>query len=368
MKTNLLGKSQLKVSCVGLGGHYKAMEEGSFEDRYAYVDREVAPRTQLVQRALEAGINYFDTTWRNETAMLGAVLKNLGARDQAVVNGMVLGAFTGSKAAGQSVEEYFNHWLDVRLPLLPDGRFDVFMINAIEESYNEAECERLVKVLAQRQAQGDFSVPGFSCHNPFLARQVADRFPEFEVIMLPYNFHNRRFEEAFAGYNGSASFIAMKSQVWLEYGIPFCAINALPAFSQTFGFEPAPDASARAIRFIHTNPLITTVICAVNAPAEVENLILAGSGEFTSADEQLLARYQQAVSLDSSIPLYLGALRHDNLRMNYFGAAHLSRVLGVKMPEIPLNQPDSPDQIRAYAAGLLDQVRAAGCQRYLDAN
>ena len=47
--------------------------------------------------------------------------------------------------------------------------------------------------------------------------------------MLPYSFHNRRFEEAFKGYTGKASFIAMKTQVWLEYGIPFCAINALPA-------------------------------------------------------------------------------------------------------------------------------------------
>jgi aryl-alcohol dehydrogenase-like predicted oxidoreductase len=366
MDYKLLGKSQVKVSSVGIGGHYKAMEEGNFEDRYAYVDREVAPRAKLVQRAIEAGINYFDTTWRNETAMLGSVLKQLGARDQAVVNGMVLGPFTGSKATGKSVEDYFNHWLDVRLPLMPDGHFNVFMINAIEEGYNEAECERLVKVMAERQAQGDYDIPGFSCHNPFLARQVADRFPELEVVMLPYNFHNRRFEEAFAGYTGSASFIAMKSLVWLEYGIPFCAINTIPAFKKNFGFEAAPDASARALRFIQSNPMITTVICAVNEPEEVENVILAGSGGFTSADIELLKQYQQAVSMDSSIPLYLGALNHDNLRMNYFGASHLARVLGVKMPEIPLNQPDSQAQIQTFAATLIDQVRASDCRRYLD--
>ncbi len=366
MDYNSLGKCQIKVSRVGLGGHYKAMEEGQYEERYAYVDREIAPRAKLVQRALEAGINYFDTTWRNETAMLGAVLKQLGARDQAVVNGMVLGAFSGSSAAGQSVEDYFNHWLDARLPLMPDRRFNVFMVNAIEEGYNEAGCERLVKVLAARRAQGDFDIPGFSSHDPFLARRVADRFPEFETIMLPYNFHNRRFEEAFAGYTGSASVIAMKSLVWLEYGIPFCAINALPQFSQNFGFEPAPDASARALRFILANPLVSTVVCAVNSPEELENVILAGSGDFTAGDGRLLEHYQRAVSQDRSIPLYLGALKHDNLRMNYFGSAHLSRVLGEKMPDIPLNQPDSQEQVRAYAAGLLDRVRAQGGGGYLE--
>jgi aryl-alcohol dehydrogenase-like predicted oxidoreductase len=366
MEYKYLGKSQTKVSSVGIGGHYKAMEEGSYEERYAYVDREVAPRSKLIQRALEAGINYFDTTWRNEAALLGTILKQLGARDQAIVNGMVLGAFTGSKAAGQSVEDYFNHWLDERLPLMPDGHYNAFMVNAIEEGYNEAECERLVKVLAARQAQGDFDIPGFSCHDPFLARKVADRFPEFETVMVPYNFHNRRFEEAFASYTGSANIIAMKSLVWLEYGIPFCAINALPNFCENFGFDPAPAASTLAYRFIRSNPQITTVISAINAPEELENLILAGSGAFTSADDQLLRAYHHAISQDECVPLYLGALKYDNLRMNFFGAVNLSRSLGVKMPDIPLNLPDSQEQIHAYAAGLLDRVRASKYQRYLD--
>ena len=49
--------------------------------------------------------------------------------------------------------------------------------------------------------------------------QVADRFPAFELVMTPYNFHNRKFEQAFAGYTGSASFIAMKTQVWLEFAV-----------------------------------------------------------------------------------------------------------------------------------------------------
>ena len=123
MNSTPLGNTGITVSRVGLGGHYKAMEEGSYEDRYAYVEREVEARTVLVARALAAGITYFDTTWRNEVAMLGAVLDNLAARERAVVNGMVLGAFTGSKAAGLSVADYFNRWLDARLGLI-GGRFD----------------------------------------------------------------------------------------------------------------------------------------------------------------------------------------------------------------------------------------------------
>ncbi len=365
MEYRFLGNSKLRVSRVGIGGHYKAMEEGRYEDRYAYVEREVAARAEIFALAIQAGVNYIDTTWRNEVAMVAEILRQLNARDQFVVNGMVLGAFTGSKAAGQSVEDYFNRWLDERLTVIPDHRFDVFMINALEEGYNDAECERLLKVLQTRRAAGDFRVMGFSCHNAKVARTAADRFPEFEVIMLPYNFHNRAFEKAFDGYSGSADFIAMKSLVWLEYGIPFCAINALPNFEQNFHFAAAPDASARAQRFVCADPRIRTVIGAVNSPAELDLLVQAGEGAFGPADQQTLAHYQSAAAQDQSVPLYLGGLRHDNLRMNYFGAMHLSRVLGVQMPDIPLNLPDSPALVRAYAASLMPLVQAQGLGHYL---
>ena len=353
------------MSRVGIGGHYKAMEEGRYEDRYAYVEREVAARSEIIARAIQSGVTYFDTTWRNEVEMLGTILRSIGARDRVVVNGMVLGAFVGSKATGLSLEDYFNRWLDDRLETMPGHRFDAFMVNAIEEGYNDAECERLVALMEKRKAAGDFKVIGFSCHNPEVARHVADRFTSFELVMLPYNFHNRRFEVAFAGYTGQASFIAMKTQVWLEYGIPFGAINALPDFAAKFGFEPAADASSRAIRFVHQHPLITGAICAINNLNELEYLLQAGEGPFTEADQTVLSQYQRAVAQDNSVPLYLGALRHDNLRMNFFGASNLSKVLGVPMPNIPLNEPDSQARILAHAAGLIEVVRAKGYGRYL---
>jgi len=100
-----------------------------------------------VRRAVEAGIPYVDTTWRNEVEMLGRCLAALGLRDRVVVNGMVLGAFTGSVQSGLSVEDDFNRWLDDRLGSFPGNRFDTFMITAIEEGYDETACARLVRLL-----------------------------------------------------------------------------------------------------------------------------------------------------------------------------------------------------------------------------
>ena len=354
----------IPVSRVGIGGHYRAMEEGVYEERYAYVEREVEVRLPLVRRAIEAGITYFDTTWRNEVEVLGRTLAALGVRDRVVVNGMVLGAFAGSAHAGVSIEDYTNRWLDERLARLPGHRFDTFMVNAIEEAYDEQACARLVRLLTQRQAEGAFRLFGFSTHNADHARAVADRFPEFRTIMLPYNYRNRAFEPAFADYAGDASFIAMKTLVWAEYGIPFCAPNRLPGAGALLGFEPDPWAAARALRFVRANPRITVAIAAVNAPDELEALIAGGEGAFAAADDAVLARYDACHEVAGGLPFFISGLYADNLRQNYFALSHLARVLGVPLAAVALNEPDSRQRLYAALPLLAQALEAKGNGSY----
>ena len=356
----------IPVSQVGIGGHYKAMEEGAFEERFAYVEEEIAPRVVLLRQALAAGVTYFDTTWRNEVEMLGRVLETLGARDQVVVNGMVLGAFSGSKASGLSVEDYFSRWLDDRLARLPGGHFDTFMINAIEEDYDEAACARLVRLLQTRQAVGNFSVFGFSTHQPHHARRVADRFPEFRTIMLPYNYRNRVFEDAFEGYTGDASVIAMKPLVWAEYGLPFCAPNVLPDLAEIGGFPADAAAASRALRFCRQHPLIRTVVCAVNEPAEVATLIAGGSGPFTAEDDGKLACFNAFHEVDKGIPFFISGLLANNLRSNFFAASNLSAALGVPGPSVALNSHGAREAVLVHAYALRDTLAAQGFARYAD--
>ncbi len=353
MKKTKLGNTGFSVSPVGIGGHYRAMEEGQYEDRTAYIEEEVALRCSLVEKAIDSGINYFDTTWKNEAELFGIVLKKTGLRDKVVVNGMVLGSFTGSAATGLSLEDYFDKWLNVRLAAMPGRHYDTFMINAIEEGYNEDGCERLVRYLEKRQKKGDFKAFGFSCHDPMLARKIADKFPEFQTIMVPYNFFNRKFEAAFdQSYSGNAALIAMKPLVWAEYGVPFCALNELKIFEELFGFPPEPAIATLAYRFILNNPQITTVISAVNSEAELLGLISAGEGTITTSDITLLNQYKDAQERYDRIPLFLSAMETDNLRKNFFGVSHLSRVLGIDMPDISLNAGDAREKILAHGKKL----------------
>ena len=349
-----LGTTGLLTSRVGIGGHYRAIEEGCFEERTAWLESEISLRCRITEQAVACGIRYFDTTWRNESELLGRALALTGLRDRVTVNGMVLGCFTGPAHFGLSPEAYLQKWLDERLRHMPDHHFDTFMLNAIEEGFDEAVLERLIPVLERHRDAGDFSAIGFSTHRPSLARQVLDRYPVFRTAMIPYNYHNRAMEEAFDGYCGDAALIAMKPLVWAEYGVPFCALNNDPQFRERFGFDPDPDIAIDAFRFILSHPCITGLVCAVNSEMEVRQLAVAREGVLLPERMAALERYRVLQEQDGGVPLFRSALRMDNLRANYFGAAHLARILGRSMPDVRVNAPGARERILAFAEGLME--------------
>ncbi|MCU0522525.1 MAG: hypothetical protein MUF84_17760 [Anaerolineae bacterium] len=352
-----------RVSRVGIGGHYTKMEEGRYEERYAELNpEEISARTSLIERAFEAGITYYDTTWRNEVDMLAESIRPLGIRDQLFINGMVLGTFTGSAATGISPSDYLNRWMDERLRVIPGGRFDSFMINAIDEGYDEAACGQVLGTLEQRRQAGDLDVFGFSCHDHVLARRIADAFPEFALIMLAYNYKNRRFEQAFGTYPGQASFVAMKPLIWYEYGVPFNRIDLLPNADELLGGFHADDIATKAVQWVNSHEQITTCVCAINTSEELDQLIDAGNGPLTARGEEELAAYMRALEQDDHIPFLVAAAMcgPENRRSLQFGLANLAKALHYPYPAIPLNAPDTDARLLAYQQEILLEALKRG--------
>lgn len=329
MEYRKLGGTDLLISRIGIGGHYKEMEIGQYDDRTAHVEKYLQERCVIIQEALDLGINYFDSTWKNEAELLGKTLKELGARNKAIVNGMVLGVFTGSAAQNITPAEYFDRNLDARLAMMPDHRFDTFMINAIEEGFDRTKLDRLLPVCLHRMERGDFKTIGFSCHNHALAREIADQYDVFDSIMLAYNYWNRTLNTTFDGYRGKASIIAMKPLVWAEYGIPFCSVNNLPDFQSRFGFVPDQAVVSDAIRFILSTPNITATVCAVNSMHELEGV---ASAVAENCRMDVLDRYRALQMADGGIPLFASSLLEENPRSNYCALRSLCRVLDVPLP------------------------------------
>ena len=347
-----------RVSVVGIGGHYKHFEYGRFEETYGPVEqKEIESRAKLIEKAVASGITYFDSTWQNEVEMLAKTLEITGLRNKVHVNGMVLGSFSGSTGFAMSDRDYFNQYLDKRLSIMPGNYFDSFMINAIEEQYDYDRCAGLIKLLLERRSAGDIGMIGFSCHNHSIAREVADDFPEFEIIMTAYNFRNRCFEDVFKDYHGNASFVAMKPLVWAQYGIPFSVINNINNFKDRFGFEKDEDIAEKALRFSRAFPNLNVTLAAVNNERELDTLIAAGQGENTPEDIKKLRKYNNAIDLDGGILLFIGGLETGNLRTEYFCADNLCNILGIDKKTLTIQYDNRLEVIDEYKEKIYNVLR-----------
>eukprot|EP01043_Picozoa_sp_COSAG02_P097951 COSAG02_NODE_34138_length_489_cov_0.664103_2_plen_74_part_01 len=72
MERRTLGRTGLSVSALGVGGHTYPVGDGT--DFYTSHEQ----RAALIGRLLEAGVNYFDTTWLNELELLVDSFNRLG--------------------------------------------------------------------------------------------------------------------------------------------------------------------------------------------------------------------------------------------------------------------------------------------------
>src|SRR3990170_8242565 len=90
MRYMILGRTGLKVSELGLGGHeYRRFlnlrhfpGKRKFEEKVSFEEllETQTQRNKLIKRAIDAGVNYFDTTLVEEAQSLGLALEDLGRR------------------------------------------------------------------------------------------------------------------------------------------------------------------------------------------------------------------------------------------------------------------------------------------------
>ena len=98
MKYRLLGRTGYRVSELGFGGHEYRRPLPSTLGQWGSLDldqfqRSQALRNHLINRAIDAGINFFDVTQPEEHKSLGLALKEASAREQVYVAIMILRPF-----------------------------------------------------------------------------------------------------------------------------------------------------------------------------------------------------------------------------------------------------------------------------------
>ena len=184
-----LGKTDLMISEVSLGGHWRAPWRNSGGGWWwaksitnGISDKIAKNRTDVVSKAIDCGMNYLDITGAEECIAFGTALK--GRR-----NKMIVGAddsklcprhdeFCNVKAQVHNVEECLRN--------IGTDYLDIWRIQAKMDGTNtDADVEMMIEAFRKLHKAGKVLHLGISSHSRPWARHVIEKYPQVEMFILP---------------------------------------------------------------------------------------------------------------------------------------------------------------------------------------
>jgi len=308
-----LGKTNLIISEVSLGGHWRApwrdRSGGWWWGKFAneQVPEDVAKnRTEVVSRAIDCGMNYLDITGAEECLCYGAALK--GRREK-----MIVGA-DDSKLCPRR-DEYCNvpaqiHNVEECLRHLKTDYLDIWRVQAKMDGTNtDADVEAVIEAFNKLHKEGKAKHLGISSHSRPWAQHVIEKYPQFEMFIFPCTARTKEknqaptrdnIEEVNAGYgpDNKSIFQSLKERdVGLITIKPFFGGSLLKTYDKPklgVGNKEDNDLARLTIQCIlNLNDAITCVIPGLSTIYEVDNAVRASYtrplGQ-TAADKEWLQR------------------------------------------------------------------------------
>ncbi len=248
MEYRRLGKTNIMVSAVGLGGHARSNDK---------------ERTEIISRCMDKGINYIDACWDNEVKRDAKALK--GRRDK-----VYLALSHGAKEVRNEDFRTSKKLLESLDELLRDSNqeyTDLWRITCLEpggrHTFNTA-CE-IVDALEKAKKQGKTRFIGFSSHDRRWIQFMIEYFPQIEVVCFPFTTMTKKAPQ-------DSLFDALKQRDVGAFGIkPFAAASLFAGDA-----EQDNRRGRLALRYIlHSNTVIP--IPGVNRMEEADNVIKAVS-------------------------------------------------------------------------------------------
>jgi predicted aldo/keto reductase-like oxidoreductase len=246
-----LGKTGLKVSGVGYGIGF-------------------VPITEVVARAIDMGINYFDTSrdYGDSEKIFSGVIK--GKRDKVVI---------ATKSPSFKKEQVLTD-LDTSLQALGTDYVDIWHLHARDTP--AAINDGVLEAMVQCKKSGKARFIGFSCHDPNRMVDFVLKTKVFDVVQTTYSFPIGGF------YRNQA--VKRLS----EAGVGVIAMKVVVALTglnlKSFDNKPAKtgEGPLAGIKWVLNNPAIGTTVPHMRTIPELEMNFRAMSEPYTPADEKLL--------------------------------------------------------------------------------
>jgi len=259
-----MGKTGLDVSIIGLGGFHL----GSARDQPTAND--------IVARALDAGINFFDNAWDYHDGLsetrLGEALA--GKRDRAIVMTKVCTHGRDAKVAMQMLDE--------SLRRLQTDHIDVWQIHEVIYD-NDPDLifapGGAAEALVQAKQQGKVRFVGFTGHkDPSIHLRMLEHGFPFDTVQMPLNCLD-------------ATFRSFEQRVLPEanrHGLAVFGMKSLGGGGEIVKYGAAtPD---EALRYAMSLPVATTISGMESPDVLTQNLAIATSFTPMTPDEMRALR------------------------------------------------------------------------------
>ncbi|MHC4640954.1 MAG: aldo/keto reductase [Planctomycetota bacterium] len=308
-----LGKTNLIISEVSLGGHWRApwtTRMGGWwwgkSIKKGISDKIAKNRTDVVSKAIDCGMNYMDITGAEECIAFGTALK--GRREK-----MIVGAddsqlcprhdeFCNVKAQIHNVEECLRNF--------GTDYLDIWRIQAKMDGTNtDADVEVMIEAFRKLHKAGKAKHLGISSHSRPWTQHVIEKYPQVEMFIFPCTAKTREkgkpplannIEERNAGDEPEAKSVFQSlrdNDVGLITIKPFFGGGLLKTNDKIktgAGNKEDNDLARLTLQCIlNLNDAVTAVIPGLSTVYEVENAAMASYtrplGQ-TAADKEWLER------------------------------------------------------------------------------
>ena len=245
-----LGNTGLKVSGVGYGIGF-------------------VPVTEVVARAIDMGINYFDTSrdYGDSEKIFSSVIK--GKRDKIII---------ATKSPSRKKADILKD-IDTSLQALGTDHIDIWHLHARDTP--EAIPDEALEAMRQCKQSGKCRFIGFSCHDPNNMADFAIK-NKFDVMQTTYSF-------AIGSYYRDQAVAKLH-----QAGLGVIAMKVVVALSGLHlkGFDNPPHSTGEGplagIKWVLKNPAIGTTVPFMQKIPELEMNFRAMSEPYTPADEKML--------------------------------------------------------------------------------
>ena len=278
MQYRRLGKSDLMVSEVSFGGH----QTGGYRGKFSVPLKE---RVKVIERGLELGINYFDTTIYPEAESLSSVFKLMGGKpEQAIVTSM----YTDYKLNHEVIKGIKGKVREaIEKSLKQFDPIDIFNLCGNGFAYSQERTLDAVEALEEAKERGEIKHYGFSTHTMQYALSMIENHPGFCLIMFPFNVVLPRIADILfpVAHKFDVAVVGMKAMAAR-------GLFDLGVSPEDYG--PGLSLPVALVKWVLQHPGVSCTIPAMNSIDEVEQNTSASGVKLTEEELSMLDGLREA--------------------------------------------------------------------------